>query len=119
THMLNHSFTDSYVYREVKTDKGRFIDLVIVNHQLKCVILIENKFYSTESINQLDDYLHYIHEQFVNYTTIPVYLTLDGEEPSSDEYFSLTYERIESILHTILMLYEDRVNEDVYRFIEN
>ena len=119
SHILNYSLADCYVYREVKTDKGRFIDLVIVNHQLKCVILIENKFYSTESINQLDDYLHYIQEQFVDYTTIPVYLTLDGEEPSSDEYFSLTYERIESILQTILMLYEDRVNEDVYRFIED
>ncbi|RIJ62832.1 PD-(D/E)XK nuclease family protein, partial [Rummeliibacillus sp. POC4] len=103
--ILNQSLIDSHVYREVKTDKNRYIDLLIVNQQLKTVFLIENKFYSTESENQLDDYLEYIEHQFENFTIIPIYLTLDGEEPSNNQYFIMTYERIESILHTILMLY--------------
>ncbi len=117
--ILNQSLIDSHVYREVKTDKNRYIDLLIVNQQLKTVFLIENKFYSTESENQLDDYLEYIEHQFENFTIIPIYLTLDGEEPSNKQYFIMTYERIESILHTILMLYKDQISDDVYKFIED
>lgn len=117
--ILNHSLMDSYVYREVKTDKNRYIDLVIVNQQLKCVFLIENKFYSTESENQLDDYLYFIKDTFKDFKIIPIYLTLDGEEPSNGQYFILTYERIEAMLHTILMLYQNQISDDVYKFIAN
>lgn len=35
--ILNHSLMDSHVYREVKTDQNRFIDLLIVNQQLKFI----------------------------------------------------------------------------------
>ncbi|MBM4763146.1 PD-(D/E)XK nuclease family protein [Bacillus sp. B15-48] len=117
--ILNHSLMDSYVYREVKTNNNRFIDLLIVNQQLKFAILIENKFYSTESKNQLDDYLDFIQHTFKDFTIIPIYLTLDGENPSNQQYLILTYERIESILHTILMLYQDQLSDNVYKFIED
>ena len=53
--ILNHSLMDSHVYREVKTDNNRFIDLLVVNHSLKTIVLIENKFYSSESENQLSE----------------------------------------------------------------
>lgn len=117
--VLNYSLMDSHVYREVKTNMNRFIDLLIVNEQLKTVFLIENKLYSTESENQLDDYLDYIQHSFEEYTVIPIYLTLDGEEPSNSQYFILTYERIESILNTVLMLYKDQLNDNVHKFIED
>lgn len=115
--ILNHSLVDSHVYREVKTDKNRYIDLLIVNQQLKTVFIIENKFYSSESVNQLNDYLEFTRHTFENFTIIPIYLTLNGEEPSNSNYFILTYEKIEVILHTILMLYKDRLNNNVYQFI--
>lgn len=117
--LLNHSLMDSHVFREVKTNKNRYIDLLIVNQQLKTVFLIENKFYSTESENQLDDYLDYIHNAFPEFTIIPIYLTLDGEEPSNTQYFILTYERIESILDSILILNKDQLSDNVYKFIED
>jgi hypothetical protein len=117
--ILNHSLMDSHVYREVKTNKNRFIDLVVVNQQLKAIFLIENKVYSTESKNQLDDYLDFIQHTFEDFTIIPIYLTLDGEEPSNKKYFILTYESIEAILSTILKLYRDQLSDNVYQFIED
>ncbi|RHW35904.1 hypothetical protein D1B33_12485 [Lysinibacillus yapensis] len=117
--ILNQSLMDSHVYREVKTTNNRFIDLLIVNQQTKTVLLIENKFYSTESKDQLDDYLNFIDETFKDFTIIPIYLTLDGEEPTNKQYFILTYERIESILHAVLMLYKDQISDNVYKFIED
>lgn len=117
--ILNHSLMNSYVYREVKTDNNRFIDLLIVSKQSKLVILIENKFYSTESENQLDDYLHFVQHIFNDFTIIPIYLTLNGEKPSNHQYFILTYERIQSILQTILTVHKNQLSEDVYNLIED
>lgn len=116
--ILNRSLMESHVYREVKTTNNRYIDLVIVNQELKTVFLIENKFYSTESLNQLDDYLNYIQQNFKDFTIIPIYLTLDGEAPSNPHYFIMTYERIEAILHTILMLNKNQMASTVYDFID-
>ncbi|MFP7492966.1 PD-(D/E)XK nuclease family protein [Terribacillus saccharophilus] len=116
--ILNYSLVDSHVYREVKTDKNRYIDLLVVNRQMNFVFLIENKFYSSESANQLDDYLEYIQGVFEGFTIIPVYLTLHGEEPSNEKYLMLTYERIERIISGILMLFKEQLNVNVYRFIE-
>lgn len=117
--ILDYSLMDCHVFREVKTNKNRFIDLVIVNQQNKFVIFIENKFYSTESENQLDDYLRFVENSFHDFTIIPVYLTLDGEEPSNLNYFSMTYERIEEVLHNILIFYKDQVTSEVYQFIKD
>ncbi|WP_394234191.1 PD-(D/E)XK nuclease family protein [Niallia oryzisoli] len=117
--ILNHSLMDSHVYREVKTNNNRYIDLLILNQPLKTVFLIENKFYTTESTNQLDDYLDFIKQNFKDFMVIPIYLTLNGEKPSNHQYFILTYERIESILNTVLMLYKDQLSDDVYKFIEH
>lgn len=117
--ILDYSLMDCHVYREVKTDKYRFLDLLIVNQQYKYVIIIENKFYATESKNQLNDYLSFIENTFQNFTIIPVYLTLDGEEPSNSNYFILTYERIESILQTILKFNHEQLSNEVYQFIKD
>lgn len=117
--ILNDSLVDSYVYREVKTDENRFIDLVIVNHQLHVVIVIENKLYATESEHQLDDYLEYIQDTFENYTIVPVYLTIDGESPSNENYFVLAYEQIEVILSSILERNNNQMNHQVYGFISD
>ncbi|MGM9973432.1 MAG: PD-(D/E)XK nuclease family protein [Clostridiaceae bacterium] len=117
--ILNNSLMGSQVYREVKTHNNRFIDLVIINQQLKLVVFIDNKIYSTESQNQLDDYLAFVEEKFQGFKIIPIYLTLQGEEPSNKEYFILTHEKIEGILNTILMLQKNQLSADVYCFIKD
>ena len=117
--ILNNSLTESHVYREVKTEYNRFIDLVIMNQQQKFVILIENKFYSSESKNQLDDYLAFIEKNTDDFNIIPIYLTLDGEKPSNAQYFTLSYEQIERILFSILTLFKNQLNNNSYAFIED
>lgn len=63
--------------------------------------------------------MNFIQHTFKNFTIIPIYLTLDGEKPSNQQYFILTYERIESILYTILILYKEQLSDNVYKFIED
>lgn len=119
TSLLDHSFVESHVFREVKTDKDRYIDLVVVNQQLKTVLLIENKVKAKESDQQLNDYYHYIHEKFNGYTIIPIYLTLNGETPSNDQYFIFSYEHIEHILRGIIKLHKEKLNKKTRFFIED
>ena len=99
------------VQREVKTYKNRSIDLIIecysnVENTDSFVILIENKVYSKQSKNQLDDYLKFVEEKYDNSIILPVYLTLDeNDEPSEDlksEYFHITYFKIVEILKNLI-----------------
>ena len=70
------------------------------------MILIENKIYSKQSKNQLDDYLEFVEEKYDNSIILPVYLTLDeNDEPSKDlksEYFHITYFKIVEILKNLI-----------------
>lgn len=113
------------VKREVKTDSKRFIDLLI---ECKCtdeqkdsfIILIENKIYSKQSKNQLDDYFYWTKEKYPDFTILPVYLTVDeNDEPegkSKDEYVHLTYFEILGVLKNIT---QDKsvLNNESYVFI--
>lgn len=117
--LLNHSLMESHVYREVRTHNNRYIDLVIMNQQQKFVIIIENKFYSSESKNQLDDYLSFIEQSVSDFNIIPIYLTLNGETPSNAQYFTLSYEQIEQILFSILTLFKEQLGHNAYSFIED
>lgn len=73
---------DSFVVKR----EWKNIDLLIYSEELKMVITIENKVYSTESKGQLAKYHKIIKEEFVGYEkALYVYLTLEGEEPSDPE----------------------------------
>ena len=70
------------------------------------MILIENKIYSKQSKNQLDDYLKFVKEKYHNSIILPVYLTLDeNDEPSENlksEYSHITYFKIVEILKNLI-----------------
>jgi PD-(D/E)XK nuclease superfamily len=70
------SFSDAEVYREVKIETNRYIDLLIIVPSQKLVLLIENKFHAGESLGQLEDYLSYARKRFEmdGYTILPVFL---------------------------------------------
>lgn len=79
---------ESNVYRELKTDQGRYID-----------------------------YLTFIRKSVEGFTIVPIYLTLDGEKPSNEHYFSLSYRQIERILSSILGLYQNQLQVNQLAFI--
>lgn len=107
------------IEREVKTSKKRYIDLLIISKTKKFVFLIENKFYSKESENQLNDYLEFVRNKYKDYSIIPVFLTLNSLEPSSNEYLVLNYNDIIDILKNYLCLYSNTLDDDVRFFIKS
>ncbi|WP_177184635.1 PD-(D/E)XK nuclease family protein [Sporolactobacillus nakayamae] len=114
------SFLDAKVFREVRIDNGRFIDLLAVSEKAKLVVLIENKYYSSESENQLKDYLAFVKSKFdETYCIIPIYLTLSGSTPSNSHYYSMSYNDVRMILESHLNLFGSRLPADVFHFIND
>lgn len=61
------------IEREVRTDKGTFIDILLKNEEY--VILIENKVYA-DLYNDLEGYLSYVNKQFQEQQIVPIVLCL-------------------------------------------
>lgn len=110
---------DWKVEREKLTDKKRYIDLVLSSEENKTAIIIENKFYSSQSLNQLNDYLDYAVKEYEGYTILPVFLTLLPEEPANEHYWALNYADIAEVLEFILKFYKESVSGEVFVFLKN
>lgn len=97
-------------YREYRTEKGRSIDLLIVIENLDLILLIENKIKAKEHGDQLASYLDSIQKKYSpnntkkEYTIIPIFLTLDGDEPSHPSYSSVSYESIIELIKDSLTI---------------
>lgn len=90
-------FYSFYVYREWKN-----IDILLVSHEEKIVIAIENKVGAHEHDNQLDRYRKQIEHTYPDYQRLCVYLTPDGEKPSDEDNWCIfTYCDIADILEQI------------------
>lgn len=108
------NFYDCKIYREKNN-----IDLLIVSEESKIVILIENKVYSGEHSDQLEKYLKIVNDEYKEFLIIPIFLTLDGSEPSSERYFSASYEDVLISIEFIISNYADRTSKQVVEFIEH
>ncbi|MGL5415786.1 MAG: PD-(D/E)XK nuclease family protein [Clostridium sp.] len=111
--------SDIEIKREEKTANRRFIDLLVISKNKKFIILIENKFKAKESENQLKDYLEYVKDRYEEYSILPVFLTLNGDEASLNEYVNLEYKDIVEILKRYLLLNGEKVERDIRYFLNN
>lgn len=117
--LSRNNYQDLSVYKEYLTSAGRRIDLLAVSNFHKVIILIENKYRSTESEGQLEDYIEGIRSEskFKAYKIIPIYLTLLDESPTHEDYLMLGYSDILGILKNLIEANEQSMNSEVHKFI--
>lgn len=113
------SFFDADIYREVKTSNGRYIDLLAVIPSQKLVLVIENKFHASESDGQLLEYAKYARDQYepLGYTVLPIFLTLNGNEPSCSEYWMLDYRDVLEMIDLHIELNKESMADGVRDFL--
>lgn len=58
------SLQDLEVFREVQTSESKRIDILAISESQKIVILIENKYKSSESDGQLQNYLDFVNHKY-------------------------------------------------------
>ncbi|WP_026590670.1 PDDEXK-like family protein [Bacillus sp. UNC437CL72CviS29] len=111
------SFEDLEVFREVQTNKNKRIDILAISESQKIVILIENKYKSSESDGQLQNYLDFVNDKYEGYTIIPIFLSLDGSAPSHTEYLILDYGDILNILKGQLEINSEYTSSTIKDFL--
>ena len=108
----NMNLMDICVYRELYN-----IDLVMVSEIQGLVIFIENKILSEEHSNQLSRYYSVIQDNFHDYTIIPIFLTLDGKETSSENYFRASYSDLLETMEFVVENYKERTSQEIVAFV--
>lgn len=108
---------DLEVLREVQTTDNKRIDILAVSESQKIVILIENKYKSSESDRQLQNYLTFVHDTYEDYTIVPIFLSLDGIAPSHSDYFILDYGDILNILKAYLEINNTYISNSIQDFL--
>ncbi|EOP58336.1 hypothetical protein IKQ_00446 [Bacillus cereus VDM053] len=111
------SLQDLEVFREVQTSNNKRIDILAISESQKVAILIENKYKSSESGGQLQNYLKFVNEKYEGYTIIPIFLSLDGSAPSHKAYFILDYGDILNILKGQLEIYSEYTSNTIKDFL--
>lgn len=107
------SLMDFKVSREEKN-----IDILLVSEQQKIVVLIENKVFSGEHSNQLMRYYQGVKSEYPGYLLLPILLTLNGELPTQNNYFSASYDDVLETIEFIMGHYKDRTSSEVIAFLE-
>ncbi len=106
------SYHDFEIHREWND-----IDIFLVSKENKLAILIENKIYSTESTGQLEKYFNSVESYYGSYDIIPIFLSLDGTEPSDKRFATISYIQILQILKFITMIQKENLSPKIYDFI--
>ncbi|WP_214825803.1 PD-(D/E)XK nuclease family protein [Exiguobacterium algae] len=114
---LHAPLSDVVVHREWSTNGNGAIDLLIEIPSMNLILLIENKFHSAESNNQLDRYLTSVTERYSKWQVLPVFLTLSGEAPSHEAYWMLAYEDVLHIISQELSLNKETIADSIYDFL--
>lgn len=113
--LLCDDFEGFEVYRERKR-----IDLLLVNHDTRTVLALENKVWSSEGENQLIKYRSVIESDYNGYSHIFCFLTPDGRDAETDEgWVSLSYQDVASAIRKASEATVDSQNAQVQLLVEH
>lgn len=114
---LNLTLDDSYsIKREYAIPKG-FVDLLLISYKHRTIIVIENKIQSKERDNQLKKYKEYFKDKGAGYKLVFIYLTMNDEKASDDEYISVNYTTVIKSLERVLRY--KNYSEKIEYFLED
>jgi len=110
----NWNFVETEILRE-----WRNIDILIKDDDHKLICVIENKIYSKEHSDQLRRYKEIVEKEYPDYQKMFVYLTISGDEASEDDYLSLDYQDIITIISHIIENKSTSIGEEILIFISH
>jgi len=97
----------------------RNIDLLIRCDQPRFIVAIENKIKSSEHSNQLARYRKTVTDEFGDVPSIYVFLTIEGDEPSEDDWVPYSYRDLHAVLQRVRKANETAIGDDVRAFLDH
>lgn len=119
-HLLSSDLYSYNVFRE-----SNHIDILLISNQNRVVLAIENKVGAHEhnsgnsEESQLITYKNKITSQYYDYKKIYIYLTPDGEEPSDNDWITLNYSDVVTVLEKVYSSKANQLGSDVSLLIKN
>lgn len=110
-------FTDVEVRREWQN-----IDVLVVDHENRLVLLIENKIHGGEGIGQLRRYRERVDREFPGFCLVPVFLTLEGRQSESkyaSGFISYSHVQLLAVIERIILQRRGQLAEPAAVFIEH
>ena len=99
---LDLTLDDSYTVKREYAIPNGYVDLVLMSYKQRTIIIIENKIQSKERENQLKKYKEHFKDKGAGYKLVFIYLTMNDEKASDDEYISINYTTVIKALDRIL-----------------
>lgn len=119
-HLLSSDLYSYNVFRE-----WNHIDILLISNQNRVVLAIENKVGAHEhnsgnsEESQLITYKNKITAQYYDYKKIYIYLTPDGEEPSDNDWITLNYSDVVTVLEKVYSSKANQLGSEVSLLIKN
>jgi PD-(D/E)XK nuclease superfamily len=88
------------------------IDILLLSHEHRLAVIVENKINSSEHGDQLERYWRTVEEQFTGWKIVGCFLTLSKEEPSDGRYAALGYDTICRLLESIIEFRSTSIGPD-------
>jgi len=95
------------------------IDILVVDEVSRFAVIIENKIGTGEHSDQLARYHRTISSHYPGYQTIPLYLTPDGEEPTSEDYFAVSYSLVCEVIEGMTKNYRASLSGEMVMVLEH
>ena len=114
---LNLTLDDSYTVKREYAIPNGYVDLVLMSYKQRTIIIIENKIQSKERDNQLKKYKEHFKDKGAGYKLVFIYLTMNDEKASDDEYISVNYTTVIKSLERVLRY--KNYSEKIEYFLED
>ena len=95
------------------------IDILVVDDVNRFVLIIENKIGTGEHSDQLNRYYDDVCTQYPGYQIFPLYLTPDGNAPTSARYYAVSYTQVCQIIEKIVEEQRSVLGSDIVLLLEH
>jgi len=95
------------------------IDILIISESHKFVCVIENKIFSAEHSQQLQRYKKIVKEEFPKFNQLFVFLTVNEDKPSDEEYVPMSYDDVSLLVDNLIERKKEKVGIEIITFIQH
>ena len=95
------------------------IDILVIDDVNRFAVLIENKVDTGEHSDQLNRYYAEFHSHYPGYKVVALFLTPDGEAPTSSDYQGVSYTLICEVIEKIVKDNRGALNGEIVMVLEH
>ena len=95
------------------------IDILVIDDVNRFAVIIENKIDTGEHSDQLNRYYDDVHSHYSSYKIVALYLTPDGNAPTSDRYYAVNYTQICQVIEKIVEERRSTLGSDILMLLEH